>query len=87
MNDEIFKRNSKLLPRKVVSQFQENYKELLSELNTISESDLNEVYNNFNPDELIYERPVWEVITSNTTNHYLEHIPWINELIKNISFE
>jgi hypothetical protein len=87
MNDVIFKQNSKYLPKEVVSRFQDSNKKLLAELNSISESDLNEIYNKFNPDELKDERPVWEVINSNTANHIKEHIPWINEIIKKKSYE
>jgi hypothetical protein len=78
INARIDAAGRKLSPDEVRRRFEETHREVLAQLESMSDTDLLLLYSHYQPDAPPYEaRPVLGWIAGNTYEHYEEHIGWI----------
>ena len=66
-----------------IQEFRSIHTRFLRSVKGLSEADLNQPVGLFFPQTPPgEERRVFELLQANTTDHYLEHLPWINKLVK-----
>ncbi|MEO5951060.1 MAG: ClbS/DfsB family four-helix bundle protein [Chloroflexia bacterium] len=70
----------------VLTEFRDGHGELVGMVGMMSDADLNKANSDFQPEGLeardMDERPISGMIFSNTTNHFREHLGWIESLVK-----
>ena len=83
-NDAIFRLHKDESLADVRERFQEVHKQLLALLEPLTDADLEKPYAYYLPDEPGEDEgpPAMRVVYGNTTHHYREHQPWIEEMLK-----
>jgi hypothetical protein len=66
-------------------QFHTVHKRLLELLQPLADEDLQKPYREYLPDAAGDDRLAIEVIYDNTTDHFKEHLSWIEALVKPVS--
>ncbi len=80
-NEVIRQRHQDVPLEDVLSTFRDVHARLLEKLNELTDHDLLRPYNYWQR-ESTSERPTIDVIVSNTHEHYAEHIPWIEAIVR-----
>ncbi|MCA9912001.1 MAG: ClbS/DfsB family four-helix bundle protein [Anaerolineae bacterium] len=83
MNAAIFERHKHEQPQEVRENFQQTHAKLLALLDPLSDVDLQLPYAHYLPDEPGEGQgpPAITVINNNTTDHYREHLAWMQEML------
>jgi uncharacterized damage-inducible protein DinB len=65
--------------------FRDSHAQLVAALGKLSDANLEQPYNHYQPSDPDQKRPVVAWVAGNTYEHYAEHIAWINQLLSESS--
>jgi hypothetical protein len=65
--------------------FRDAHAQLVAALGKLSDADLKQPYNHYQPSDADQKRPVVDWVGGNTYEHYAEHVGWINQLLSESS--
>lgn len=85
INAAIFQQHKEMPLAEAMMQFQTVHKRLLELLQPLADEDLQKPYREFMPDATDDSRLAITVIYDNTTDHFGEHLDWIEALVKPVS--
>jgi hypothetical protein len=81
INDAVFRLHRGESPDRVLADFRQSHRQLMSALEKLSDADLQQPYSHYQPGDPDEKRPVIEWVAGNTYEHYEEHAGWIKELV------
>ncbi len=81
INDAIFRQGQEMPLASAQEQLRGVHQKLMKLLGPLTDADLQKTYQQYLPDELGDDRSAFEVIDSNTTAHFGEHLSWIETLL------
>jgi hypothetical protein len=85
VNAAIFQQHKEMPLAEAVVQFRDVHQQLIQLLEPLTDADLHKPYRAYLPDEPGDDRTAMDVIYSNTTGHFEEHLDWIATLVGNVS--
>lgn len=85
VNAAMFQQSKEIPLETVLAEFHDVHQELLELLRILTDIDLQKKYPEYLPEEPGDDRTAMEVIYSNTTGHFDEHLGWIEELVGKVS--
>ncbi len=85
INAAIFRQHKEMPLAEAMAQFRNVHRQLIDLLQPLTDADLHKPYREYLPDELSDDRLAIDVIISNTTAHFKEHLDWIETLVGNVS--
>ena len=88
LNEAIWLAHRDESPARAAEFLRESHAALMRRLTSMSDADLRRSYNHYQPNDPRDpgdDRPVVDWVGGNTYEHYVEHIGWINQLIKESS--
>jgi len=85
INAAIFHERQEMPLVEAVAQFRNVHRQLMQLLAPLTDADLHKPYREYLPDELGDDRIAIDVIYSNTTGHFGEHLDWIETLVGHVS--
>jgi hypothetical protein len=86
VNAAIFQQHKEMPLNEAMEQLHNVHQQLLQLLQPLTEADLRKPYREFLADEPGDERLAIDVIYGNTSEHYKEHLEWIETLVGNVSY-
>jgi hypothetical protein len=85
VNAAVFQQRKEMPLAEAVGQFRSVHQKLNQLLEPLTDADLHKPYRAYLPAELGDDRMALEVIYSNTTAHFEEHLEWIQTLVGNVT--
>jgi hypothetical protein len=88
INAAVWSMHRNMTPEQAVDYFRQTHAVLMKLLASMSDADLQQTYNHFQPNEPhdpAGDRPVVEWVAGNTYDHHAEHIGWIDQLVRDSS--
>jgi hypothetical protein len=82
MNDMIFRRYQNKSWAEVKRALEDVHRRLMETVQHLSTEDLERPYHHYDPDFATNDHAVWGYVVGNTFEHYAEHIPWMDVMIK-----
>ena len=85
LNDEVWKRHRDLRPEQALAYLRSTHDALVARLAAMSDADLGLSYNHYQPNDPrdpADDRPAVEWVAGDTWEHYAEHIPWIQAIVR-----
>jgi hypothetical protein len=81
INGAIFQQHKEMPLSEAMAQFHDVHRQLTELLQPLTDTDLLKPYREYLPEELGDDRLAIDVIYGNTTDHFREHLDWIETLV------
>lgn len=85
INAAIFQQRKAMPLSEAMAQFADVHQQLIELIQPLTDNDLQKSYRDYLPDESGDDRLAIDVIYSNTTGHFREHLDWIETLVGNVT--
>lgn len=85
INAVIFQQHKEMPLAEALTQLRNVHRQLIELLHPLTDADLHKPYHAYLPEEAGDDRFAIEIIYSNTTGHFKEHLEWIETLVGNAS--
>jgi hypothetical protein len=85
INAAIFQQHKEMPLEEALALFHDVHRQLLQLLKPLTDADLRKPYSEYLPGEVGDDRLAIDVIYGNTTDHFREHLDWIETLVGNVS--
>jgi hypothetical protein len=85
INEAIFQQNKEISLTEAAKQLHDIHQKLLQVIQPLTDTDLHKTYRQYLPDEINDDRLTIQVISSNSSGHFAEHLNWIESLVRNVA--